>query len=133
MDVLSSRILLRPADLDRSRRFYRDVLGLAIYREFGPAADPGVVFFLGPGLLEVSGRAPGPAGRSVMIWLQVRDVRAEHDRLAAAGARILREPAAEPWGLTEMWIEDPDGVRIVLVEVPADHPLRRDMRPLPSP
>ena len=28
MDVLSSRILLRPADSDRSRRFYRDVLGL---------------------------------------------------------------------------------------------------------
>jgi hypothetical protein len=27
-----------------------------------------------------------------------------------------------------MWIEDPDGVRIVLVEVPADHPLRRDPR-----
>ena len=24
MDVLSSRILLRPSDLDRSRRFYRD-------------------------------------------------------------------------------------------------------------
>jgi catechol 2,3-dioxygenase-like lactoylglutathione lyase family enzyme len=133
VDVLSSRILLRPADLDRSRRFYRDVLGLAIYREFGPSADPSVVFFLGLGLLEVSGRAPGPAGPSVMIWLQVRDVHAEHDRLAAAGARILRGPAAEPWGLTEMWIEDPDGVRIVLVEVPADHPLRRDMRPLPSP
>jgi hypothetical protein len=27
-----------------------------------------------------------------------------------------------------MWIEDPDGVRIVVVEVPADHPLRRDPR-----
>jgi hypothetical protein len=27
-----------------------------------------------------------------------------------------------------MWIEDPDGVRIVLVEVPEDHPLRRDQR-----
>jgi uncharacterized glyoxalase superfamily protein PhnB len=63
-----------------------------------------------------------------MIWLQVRDVHAEHARLAAAGARILREPAAEPWGLSEMWIEDPDGVQIVLVEVPADHPLRRDPR-----
>jgi catechol 2,3-dioxygenase-like lactoylglutathione lyase family enzyme len=60
VDVLSSRILLRPADLDRSRRFYRDVLGLAIYREFGSASDPAVVFFLGPGLLEVSGRAAGP-------------------------------------------------------------------------
>ena len=128
MEVLSSRILLRPADLDRSRRFYRDALGLAIYREFGSPADPGVVFFLGSGFLEVSGHATAPAGSSVMIWLQVRDVRAEHGHLAAAGVRILREPAEEPWGLTEMWIQDPDGVRIVLVEVPAGHPLRRDVR-----
>ena len=127
MEVLSSRILLRPADLGRSRRFYRDVLGLAVYREFGPADDPAVVFFLGQGLLEVSGHGPGPGG-PVMIWLQVRDVRAEHSRLAAAGVPVRREPVAEPWGLTEMWIEDPDGVPIVLVEVPADHPLRRDAR-----
>ena len=40
MEILTSRILLRPADLDQSRRFYRDVLGLAVYREFGPPADP---------------------------------------------------------------------------------------------
>jgi catechol 2,3-dioxygenase-like lactoylglutathione lyase family enzyme len=128
VDVLSSRILLRPADLGRSRRFYRDVLGLAVYREFGSPADPGVVFFLGPGLLEVSGRSAGAPGRSLMIWLQVRDIHAEQARLAAAGVRVVREPATEPWGLIEMWIEDPDGVRIVLVEVPADHPLRRDPR-----
>jgi catechol 2,3-dioxygenase-like lactoylglutathione lyase family enzyme len=128
MEILSSRILLRPADLGRSRRFYRDVLGLAVYREFGPADDPSVVFFLGQGLLEVSGHGPGLSGESIMIWLQVRDVRAEHGRLAAAGVRVRREPAVEPWGLIEMWIEDPDGVPIVLVEVPADHPLRRDQR-----
>jgi catechol 2,3-dioxygenase-like lactoylglutathione lyase family enzyme len=129
VDVLSSRILLRPGDLDRSRRFYRDLLGLAIYREFGPPDDPGLVFYLGQGLLEVSGHAAGPPGRSVMIWIQVRDVHAEHARLAAAGVPIVREPIAEPWGLIEMWIEDPDGIRIVLVEVPAGHPLRRDPRP----
>jgi catechol 2,3-dioxygenase-like lactoylglutathione lyase family enzyme len=128
VEVLSSRILLRPADLDRSRRFYRDVLGLAVYREFGPADDPAVVFFLGQGLLEVSGHAPGPPGASLVIWLQVRDARAEHDRLAAAGVPVLRGPAREPWGLVETWIEDPDGVRIVLVEVPPGHPLRRDPR-----
>jgi catechol 2,3-dioxygenase-like lactoylglutathione lyase family enzyme len=63
-----------------------------------------------------------------MIWIQVRDVHAGHARLAAAGVPIAREPAAEPWGLTEMWIEDPDGIRIVLVEVPAGHPVRRDPR-----
>jgi hypothetical protein len=28
-------------------------------------------------------------------------------------------------GLLEMWIADPDGVRICVVEVPAEHPLRR--------
>ena len=128
MDVLSSRILLRPRDLDRSRRFYRDVLGLAVYREFGAPEDPGVVFFPGPGLLEVSGPAAGSPGRSVLIWLQVRDVRAGHARLAAG--RCPGHPGARDGvlGLIEMWIEDPDGIRIVLVEVPADHPLRRDPR-----
>jgi len=105
MEVLSSRILLRPADLDRSRRFYRDVLGLAVYREFGPADDPGTVFFLGQGMLEVSGHGDGAAaGGPAMLWLQVRDVRAEHARLAAAGAAITREPREEPWGLIEMWL-----------------------------
>jgi catechol 2,3-dioxygenase-like lactoylglutathione lyase family enzyme len=97
VDILSSRILLRPSDLDRSRRFYRDVLGLAVYREFGPPDDPGVVFFLAPGLLEVSGHAAGPPGRSVMIWIQLRDIHAEHARLAAAAVRIIQEPATEPW------------------------------------
>ena len=66
-----------------------------------------MAFFLGPGLLEVSGHSVGSAGRSVMIWIQVRNVRAEHALLAAAGVPVIREPAAEPWGLTEMWIEDP--------------------------
>jgi catechol 2,3-dioxygenase-like lactoylglutathione lyase family enzyme len=128
VEVLSSRILVRPGDLGRSRHFYRDVLGLAVYREFGPPDNPGVVFFLGSGFLEVAGHSDQPPGNSVRIWLQVRDVHAEHRRLRAAGVRILREPVAEPWGLTEMWIEDPDGIQIVVVEVPADHPLRRDLR-----
>ena len=128
MDVLSSRILLHPVDLGRSRHFYRDVLGLAVYREFGSLGDPSVVFFLGGGLLEISGAAASRPGRSVQIWLQVRDVHAEHERLTAAGVRVVSEPTAEPWGLTEMWIEDPDGIAIVLVEVPGDHPLRRDSR-----
>jgi predicted enzyme related to lactoylglutathione lyase len=129
MEVLSSRLLIRSPDPDRARRFYRDVLGLAVYREFGAAANPGVVFFAGPGFLEVSpGSGPERDGARPAIWLQVRDVAAEHERLAAAGTLILRAPEREPWGLIEMWIEDPDGTPIVLVEVPDDHPLRRDRR-----
>jgi catechol 2,3-dioxygenase-like lactoylglutathione lyase family enzyme len=106
VDVLSSRVLLRPSDLDRSRRFYRDLLGLATCREFGPPDDPGAGVLPWPG---GRSRSPGtrPAGRFVLIWIQVRDVHAGQVRLAAAGVPIVREPAAEPWGLTEMWIEDP--------------------------
>jgi catechol 2,3-dioxygenase-like lactoylglutathione lyase family enzyme len=128
MDVLSSRILLRPADLDRSRRFYRDTLGLAVYREFGDRDDPGLVFFLGGGHLEVSGVGDGTEARNLALWIQVRDLAAEQQRLQAAGVEIVRAPEREPWGLLEMWIADPDGLHIVLVEVPAQHPLRRDNR-----
>ncbi|MDX2376120.1 VOC family protein [Microbacterium sp. LRZ72] len=128
MEVLSSRILLRPTDPARSRRFYRDLLGLAVYREFGDPGDPGLVFFLGSGFLEVSGRAKPGTNLNLSLWVQVRDTSAEHRRLAAEGVSILRPPEQEPWGLVESWIEDPDGVRIVLVQVPDDHPIRQDQR-----
>ena len=127
MDVLSSRVLLRPADPARAQAFYRDVLGLAVYREFGPPEHPGMVFFLGNGLLEVSGPGDEPP-RGLALWLQVRDAEAETERLRAAGTAVLRGPRTEAWGLVESWVADPDGVPIVLVEVPADHPLRRDQR-----
>ncbi|GAB2819481.1 VOC family protein [Actinocorallia aurea] len=128
MEVLSGRILLHPVDPHRSLVFYRDVLGLAVHREFGPPDSPGTVFFLGSGFLELSGSSPEPSAGSVALWLQVRDLAAEHARLASAGVPVLREPRKEPWGLHEMWIADPDGTRIVLVQIPADHPLRRDQR-----
>lgn len=123
MEVLSSRMLLRPTEPARSREFYRDRLGLAVYREFGSGVERGMVFFLGGGLLELSGRASEPAGPAVALWLQVRDVAATHRALMDAGVTVLREPRREPWGLIEMWVADPDGVRIAVVEVPADHPL----------
>lgn len=127
MEVLSSRVLLRPTEPQRTRAFYGDVLALAVYREFGPPEHRGVVYFLGNGLLEVSGQADEPP-RGLALWMQVRDAAAEHARLMAAGVTITRPPRLEPWGLVEMWIEDPDGVQIVLVEIPDDHPLRRDQR-----
>jgi hypothetical protein len=51
-------------------------------------------------------------------------VAAAHEELRAKGVGIVRPPVREPWGLIEMWIADPDGTPLVLVEVPADHPLR---------
>ena len=124
MEVLSSRVLLRPTDLERSRKFYRDVLGLAVFREFVTPEGTGTVFFIGGGLLEVSGMSAQPSAPGMQLWLQVRDVDAAHRELAARDVPVLREPLREPWGLIEMWIADPDGVRICVVEIPDDHPLR---------
>ncbi|MFB7297179.1 VOC family protein [Streptomyces rubiginosohelvolus] len=121
--VLGSRILLHPTDPDRSRAFYGEALGLAVYREFG-GPERGTVYFLGGGFLEVSGRGEEPPSSAVQIWLQVDDAEAAHEELRAKGVTVLRPPKREPWGLVEMWIEDPDGVRIAVVEVPDDHPLR---------
>ncbi|PJN04522.1 glyoxalase [Streptomyces sp. CB01201] len=122
--VLSSRTLLRPTDPECSRAFYGERLGLPVYREFGTGPERGTVYFLGGGFLEVSGRAERPPAPGLQLWLQVADAAAAHEELAARGVAIARPPVREPWGLIEMWIEDPDGVRIVIVEIPADHPLR---------
>lgn len=129
MDILSSRVLLRPVDLPAVQTFYRDTLNLGVAREFGTGDHAGVVYFLGSGTLEVSGtREPGPS--TLKLWLQIRDVYAEVQRLAELGVTVTREAREEFWGLIEAWIEDPDGTQIVLVEVPADHPMRRDQRQL---
>ncbi|MFC3963183.1 VOC family protein [Nocardia jiangsuensis] len=126
MDILSSRIILRPGDYEATLAFYRDALGLAIAREY----PGGTVLFAGQSSIEVAahGGSGEPSHFGGAIWLQVRDIADAAAELARAGVRVDREPKREPWGLLEMWIADPDGVPIVLVEVPAEHPLRRDSR-----
>lgn len=123
MEVLASRTLLRSADPERATRFYRDVLGLAVHREY----PGGTVFFAGQGLLEVKAGTGDPGSTAVL--LQVRDLAATAAELSTRGAPVLRGPRREPWGLDEMWIADPDGTEIVLVEVPEGHPQRTDTRP----
>jgi catechol 2,3-dioxygenase-like lactoylglutathione lyase family enzyme len=125
VDVLASRILLHPTGLERTLRFYEDTLGLAVFREWGRAPNRSVVFFLGTGLLEVSGTSDAPPSPATRLLLQVRDVAHERRRLGARSVEIDEEPARKPWGLTEMVVRDPDGLHIVIVEVPVDHPQRR--------
>src|SRR5215207_8190754 len=91
MDVLSSRVLLHPTDPERSRGFYRDTLGLAIYREFGGGPERGTVFFLGGGFLEaVEPRCRAASGRYGVV---------------VAGARAGRGAA----GARRAWRADPAG------------------------
>ena len=127
MEILSSRIILRPQDYPTTLAFYRDALGLAVYREY----PGGTVFFAGQSLIEVAGHgasatdSPGFAGA---LWLQVRDISVAAVDLTTKGVAIDRPPETQPWGLVEMWLRDPDDTPIVLVEVPQEHPLRQDTR-----
>ncbi|MEJ9077689.1 VOC family protein [Gordonia malaquae] len=126
MEVLTSRILLTSSDPAALTDFYRDRLGLAIAREY----PGGVVFHAGTSHIEIPAHMPpGRQSGGDTLWLQVRDIRSERDRLAADGVPIGSEPETKPWGLVEMSISDPDGRTIIIVEIPADHPLRRDQRP----
>jgi predicted enzyme related to lactoylglutathione lyase len=145
MEVVTTRTIVHPTDVERSLAFYGEVLDLPIAREFGSGAARGVVFAAGGGFIEVvaaagaghgnesSDRTPlRPSGQdaSVALWLQVRSAAHALAEVESRGATVLRQAVLEPWGLIEAWIEDPDGLRIHLVEVPDDHPLRRDLRGL---
>ena len=127
MEILASRMLLRPVHYERSLAFYRDQIGLAIFREYGS----GTVFFAGQSLLELAGfgspdhsRGPFPGA----LWLQVRDIAQTQAELQGRGVTIAREARQESWGLREMHVTDPDGITLIFVEIPPEHPLRRDTR-----
>ncbi len=119
-------LVLYVRDLERSRRFYRDVLG---WREITPTKGempfPAAAFSSGRThhellLIEVgAGAAPLPRGRRLGLYhfgLKIGEsddeLRAARDQLVAAGARIV---GATDHGITHsLYIEDPDGNEIEL-------------------
>lgn len=126
MEILASRMLIRPVDYPKSLAFYRDGIALAIAREYGA----GTVFYAGQSLIELAGHhSPTEAGVFPgALWLQVRDVYATQAELEGRGVAIARAAVQEPWGLHEMHVTDPDGITLIFVQVPDTHPLRRDTR-----
>ncbi|MGN6379383.1 MAG: VOC family protein [Gaiellales bacterium] len=138
------------ADLERSLRFYHDLLGIPV-RERVDDVTPDVVAVggwhgkqariadldLGDGrvleLIEVAGGDPPTPGSS-HIALEVDDVQAAWQQVTDAGyesrsAPVTLEDAGPHWtGATVVYVTDPDGITIELVQpaVPlADLPASR--------
>ena len=107
MEILASRMLIRPTDYQRSLGFYRDELGLAIARDYGA----GTVFYAGQSLIELAGHGTPSAGGT--MWLQVRDVYAAEEELKGRGVEFQSEPKEEPWG-TYAVFKDSEGNSFVL-------------------
>ena len=119
--------LLVVDDLDRSVRFYRDVLGAELVRQYGGTSA--VFRLLGDWLLVVTGGGPtddkpnvtfAPPGDanvvSTEMIFRVPDCHAAYDELAARGATFLTPPV-DHGGEVRAFFRDPDGHLFEISEV----------------
>jgi catechol 2,3-dioxygenase-like lactoylglutathione lyase family enzyme len=114
MEILSSRVLLRPADLDRSRRFYRDVLGLKEIAKPRTFSFVALWFELGNQQLHLL-RKDQPDTRSPRHFaLRVIDVQAARSYFRERNSPI-EETTLIP-GCDRFFVYDPDGNRIEIIQ-----------------
>jgi catechol 2,3-dioxygenase-like lactoylglutathione lyase family enzyme len=93
-------------DIQRSLRFYRDLLGFEVQFTNGDPVSFAVVKQGGAELhLQLQ---PGKVS-TLHAHLMVDDLDPVFDRLQQAGAAIRQPPQVQPWGLRDIVIADPDG------------------------
>jgi predicted enzyme related to lactoylglutathione lyase len=116
MVIRRTMFVLAVPDLTRSAAFYRDVLGFEI-REMG---DPGWRMYARDECRIMAGECseaipPAELGdHSYFACLVVDDVDACHERVASAGAEIVKALATEKWGMREFGLRTIDGHRIMV-------------------
>lgn len=120
--------MLRVGDLERSLRFYVDVLGMRLLRRKDYPGGRFTLAFVGYGdesdtsVLELThnwdtdhyeiGSGYGH------IALGVDDIHAVCDGIRARGGNVVREPGPMKNGSTVIaFVEDPDGYRVELIEL----------------
>ena len=114
-----AHMLLKVADIERSRQFYAELLGFTP-RAAKPLADGRPFVPFRQGLALTSG---GPAAPQQIdhIAFKVNGVAEIRDRLKAANARFFQDLHAGIYGLT-IYVADPDGNMIELFEEGASAP-----------
>ncbi|MDP9341243.1 MAG: VOC family protein [Actinomycetota bacterium] len=127
--------LLVVRDAERSRDFYRDVLGADLYREYGGTSV--VMRFLGTWLLLVTGGGPtedkpgvtfappaDPGTVSHEMTIRVPDCRAAYETLRSRGAEFLTPPVEYDWEV-RCFFRDPDGHLLEISEAKSAPEARR--------
>ena len=113
--ILDSRSVLAVKNLEKSTRFYMDVLGFE--RDFGDGSD-GWSFLSRDGYRVMLGECADevPAGEtgnhSWFVYLTVEGLDELYEALTLHGVDFLSRPADKPWGMREFGIRTPDGHRI---------------------
>ena len=119
--------LLVVSDVERSKKFYADVLGASVYREYGGTSC--VLSFQGNWLLLVTGGGPtedkpgvtfappvDPASVSHQLTFRVPDCRGAYETLRSRGADFLTPPV-DRGGEIRCFFRDPDGHLLEISEV----------------
>lgn len=108
-----AHLLLKVSDLERSERFYVDLLGFTV-RRAKPLADgrPFLPFVQG---LALTVGGPKDSPQIDHLAFRARDIRTIAARLKAAGASFSRDLHDGIYGLT-IYVFDPDGNMVELFE-----------------
>lgn len=123
MQIKATAISLNVVDVAASAEFAKNHFGFTEAMSADgfvslqhPTAGTNIVF-LATGLETFRPREiAGPAGQGMLIVFVVADIDAEHERLAAAGARVVTPPETEPWGERYSQYADPNGIVWQLVQ-----------------
>ncbi len=120
-------LLLVVSDIARAVRFYTEVLGASLFREYGGTSA--VLQFQGTWLLLVTGGGPTPGKPTVtfappqnpdtvshQLTMRVPDCRAAYEVLKSRGADFLAEPV-DRGGEIRAFFRDPDGHLLEISEV----------------
>lgn len=107
-------LLLMVSELERSKRFYFDLLGFQERKGAKPLPDgrPFVSTYQGLGLTE---GGPGDRKQVDHIAFEVRNVEALNAKLKKAGVKFTRELGPGPYGKA-IYVRDPDGNELELFE-----------------
>ena len=115
------RYVIAVQDLEKSARFYRDVLGF----EVSEIDDPGWRFFLRDECFIMAGECPDSLSpeelgdHSYFAYLETDDIDALYGALIVKDVTVIKELRDEPWGMREFGIRTVDGHRIMF-GCPAD-------------
>lgn len=120
MKVSLGAHLIFVSNVEVSKAFYRDILGLELVEENPHFTE----YRIDGGTLYVEEKNPERAkgfdqvriGGATGVVLAVEDIRSAVDELKAKGVRIIVEPVEQVWGGWNAVIADPDGNEFILDE-----------------
>ncbi len=119
--------MLRVGDLEASKRFYSEALGMKVLREKEYPEGKFTLCFMGYGdedsntVLELTynhGRSEYTVGDAYgHIAIGTNDIKAACEKVRALGYKVTREPGPMKHGTTVIaFVEDPTGYKIELIE-----------------